>query len=96
MKSSTPKKPRAKPKPKAPVKPIRLRGTQAAQFIGVGLTKFWELSHEDVFTLITGPEGRKKGHAIFYLVDELELYALSNDPEKVRVFRREQGRLKDD
>jgi hypothetical protein len=55
---------------------------------------FWRLTKENIFTQITDPRGRGLGRTIFYMVDEIELYAVTNDPEKVRAFRREKGRLK--
>ena len=90
MNKTKPKKSQAKPE----VKPIRMSGKDAYTFLGIGSVTFWKLSKENVFTVIASPKGRGLGRSTFYHTDELELYAVTNDPEKVRAFRREKGRLK--
>lgn len=79
-------------KRKAHVEPLRVRAGVAATMIGCGQTHLWKLSKQGIFTVVTSPQGRGRGKPVFYLVDELKLYAETNDPERVRAFRRECGR----
>jgi hypothetical protein len=74
------------------IEPLRVRGGEAATMIGCGLTQLWKLSKQGIFTVVASPQGRGRGKPVFYLVDELKLYAETNDPERVRAFRREHGR----
>ncbi|WP_020469123.1 hypothetical protein [Zavarzinella formosa] len=84
----------SKSRPRPRPKPVTLNGSDAAAMLSIGLSKFNALSHENVFTLIADPRGRKSGRRIFYHTDELEIYGETRNPERVREFRREIGRLK--
>jgi hypothetical protein len=86
--------PMTKTKKKPVVSPLRVCRAHAARMLGMGNTKFGYLNNENVFTVITDKLGRSKGRRTYFMVDEIELYAVTNDPEKVRAFRREKGRLK--
>jgi len=83
-----------KTKKKPETKPLRVNGAKAAALLSVGRDRFNDISHEGILTVIGDPRGRGRGRRTYYMVDEIELYAVTNDPEKVRAFRREKGRLK--
>lgn len=78
-----------------PLKPLTVPTPQAFRFLGIGRTKFDQLVDSEVFTVIADPVfGRGHGRRMYFHVDELEIFAISRDSEKVRKFRKEKGRMR--
>lgn len=78
---------------KPPVEPIRIRAREACIMLSVGLTKFGELLNSRIFTLQADPRGRGRGKPLYVFADEIKLFAETNDPDKVREYRRLMKRL---
>ena len=78
----------------AEIKPLTVGSPDAMRFLGIGRTTFDRLVSSETFTVITGPNGRGYGRRMFFRLDELEVFSTTRDPEQVRKFRKEKGRMK--
>ncbi len=86
------KKRKAKTKPE----PVRVSGADAAQLLGISRSWLHKLMGQGVFTVVAHKDGRGRGRRVFLMKDELDIYAVSSDADKVREYRFDTGRLKHD
>lgn len=78
---------------KTELKPVSIRLPSALKFLDMARTPFGLLVQEEVFTVIS-PKGRGRGRPLYFFVDELEVFASTRNPDRVREFRAKNGRAK--
>lgn len=78
--------------PKAPIKKAWLRKKEAAQRLSVSESWIYRMGVEGVLTAHR-PHGRGCGKPVFYMADEIELFAETGDMEAVKNFRKKKKRI---
>jgi len=90
-----PRTPSKNAKYKARFKQIRCTAKDARTMLGCSASHLLDISCRDVFTQIyTDEEGRGRGKRVYYIVDEIEMYALTGSEWAVKAYRKKRGRLR--